>query len=484
MKHLWIIITVLILAVSACKLLEGGMSVEPTPEDVTQVPSAVATTVPVSEEEVGTPTESPTQEAAAPATSQAAIPATGLDQAWLGGFNCGVTLLDSDGQWWGFREEGAELSTDHIFDIAIDSSGKAWIADSLGIRVTDGENWAEISTDFSGGAEAIAIDHASEQVWAVDFKRASVFDGMTWTTHKSRNFGDSDHVDQAKDVAIDPQGRAWVVTASSVAMYDGESWQFWEEGAGLSERYFFETVAAGQDGRIWVGHSNGVLVFDGQGWVDLGPQRLSQVKDVNVAPDGRIWAATWAHGAFVYDGQAWSNYTRENSGIISDRVRSVAFDGQGHVWLGTTWGLSVFDGAEWVSYTMSTSGLAGPCIDAIAIGGNGPVLPQPTVPRLGSVIGLIMLGTEPVEGADIVLCSDKPAMIFSGRHPCADYPFFYEATTDAEGLYTIADIPVGEYQATWRIPEGQWMGYIIGGGKIVVHEGVVTEAYTIDATKR
>jgi len=55
MKHLWIIIAVLILAVLACGLLETGEGVGPAPQEVTQAPSAVATTVPVSEEEVSHP---------------------------------------------------------------------------------------------------------------------------------------------------------------------------------------------------------------------------------------------------------------------------------------------------------------------------------------------------------------------------------------------------------------------------------------------
>ena len=35
---------------------------------------------------------------------QADVPASTIDQAWLGGFGCGVTLLDSGGHWYGFRE--------------------------------------------------------------------------------------------------------------------------------------------------------------------------------------------------------------------------------------------------------------------------------------------------------------------------------------------------------------------------------------------
>lgn len=483
------------LAVGACRIITTGSASATQTAQAEAIATTIGTTltartpeastaVPAPEEEAGPTTEPPTMEAVAPTRPPAGPPSGALDRAWLGGFNCGVTLLDSEGNWWGFREESGALSTDQISDIAIDPSGDAWIADSQDIRVTDGQNWREVSTDFSGGAEAIAIDDASGLIWTVDYRRASVFDGVTWTTHNSRNFGNSDSVDQAKDVAVDPKGHAWVATASSVAMFDGTSWTVWEEGAGFPEQYFIEAIAAGQDGRVWVGHSNGVLVYDGRGWSDLGPGGTPQIQDVAVAADGRVWAATWNDGVMVFDGRAWTTYDRSNSGLVSDRVRAVAFDEQGRVWLGTTWGLSVFDGVNWTGYTMSTSGLAGPCIDTIAVGGNGPALPQPTQPKVGSLTGLITLGTEPVEDASIVLCSDRPGMIFSGPHPCADHPFFYEASTDAEGRYVFTDVPIGEYQATWRVPDGQWMGYMIGGEGFIVREGVLSEAPTVDATPR
>lgn len=483
MKRFWMITFVLMLAIMACELSDTAAELVPSAEEVIDTPLAPQEETKVLPAEDATaPGEPPSAETTAPAQPPAAQPAGEGDQAWMGGFNCGVTLLDNEGQWWGFREESGALSTDQIFGITIDSSGEAWIVDSHGVSTTDGQSWREVGTDFSGGAEAIAIDDVSGRVWTVDYKRASVYDGNAWTTYSSRDFGESENVDLVKDVAIDPQGRAWVATASSVAVFNGEIWEVWEENAGFTERYFIEAIAAGQDGRIWVGHSNGVLFYDGTGWTDPSPDRMTQVKDVAVAPDERVWVATYARGAFAFDGQAWTIYDQSNSGIISDRVRAIAFDNQGRVWLGTTWGLSIFDGANWTNYTMSTSGLAGPCIDTIAVNGNGPVIPQPTDPKVGSLTGMIMIGTQPVEGASLVLCSDKPGMIFSGPHPCADHPFFYEASTNAEGLYTFIDIPIGEYQATWRVPDGKWMAYLIGGGKIVVREGIMNETSTIDAT--
>jgi hypothetical protein len=93
-----------------------------------------------------------------------------------------------------------------------------------------------------------------------------------------------------------------------------------------------------------------------------------------------------------------------------------------------------------------------------------------------------MTGTQPLDGASIVLCSDQPSMLYSGAHPCTGHPFFYEAATDAQGRYTFNEIPIGEYQATWCAPDENWMAYIFGGGKIEVLEGILNEAPVIDAT--
>jgi hypothetical protein len=97
-------------------------------------------------------------------------------------------------------------------------------------------------------------------------------------------------------------------------------------------------------------------------------------------------------------------------------------------------------------------------------------------------MGLIMLGTQPVQGASVVLCTDLPGMIFSGPHPCADHLFSYEATTDADGRYAFVDIPIGEYYITWLVPDGEWK-FFIGGDKLVVLEGIINEAPVIDAAE-
>ena len=67
----------------------------------------------------------------------------------------------------------------------------------------------------------------------------------------------------------------------------------------------------------------------------------------------------------------WITYTATNSGLVSNRVFSIAIDGNGDKWFGTDGGVSKFDGNTWTTYTTSNSGLADNWVSAIAIDENG-----------------------------------------------------------------------------------------------------------------
>ena len=62
--------------------------------------------------------------------------------------------------------------------------------------------------------------------------------------------------------------------------------------------------------------------------------------------------------------QDWENFTRENSPLVSDQVRSVCIDKYGVKWFGTDSGLTSFNGSQWHSYT-GEGNLAGNPINEI-----------------------------------------------------------------------------------------------------------------------
>jgi ligand-binding sensor domain-containing protein len=64
-------------------------------------------------------------------------------------------------------------------------------------------------------------------------------------------------------------------------------------------------------------------------------------------------------------------YNKANSGLPSNRIRSIAIDGSGNKWIGTRNGLAKFDGINWTVYNTSNSGLHENSVLSIAIDGSG-----------------------------------------------------------------------------------------------------------------
>ena len=63
---------------------------------------------------------------------------------------------------------------------------------------------------------------------------------------------------------------------------------------------------------------------------------------------GHVWVGTSA-GLSRFDGQQWTTFTTED-GLADGLIYSLVVDGQGHVWVRSFNGLSHFDGQRWTSY--------------------------------------------------------------------------------------------------------------------------------------
>ena len=126
-------------------------------------------------------------------------------------------------------------------------------------------------------------------------------------------------------------------------------------------------LAVARDGPVyWFGTEAGLARYDGAEWQQFGtgagstePQLLglptAPVYDLAVGSDGRLWAATGA-GAAVYNGQTWTSFTATTSGLVDNRVLSLAIgphpEGD-QVWFGTGDGVSRLDTASgtWTSFS-------------------------------------------------------------------------------------------------------------------------------------
>ena len=81
---------------------------------------------------------------------------------------------------------------------------------------------------------------------------------------------------------------------------------------------------------------------------------------------GNKWISTLNTGVYKFDNTNWITYDTSNSGIASNRVNDVAFEGS-VAWFATQNGISRFDGNTWLNYNVENSGLPGDTVLCIYI---------------------------------------------------------------------------------------------------------------------
>jgi hypothetical protein len=89
-----------------------------------------------------------------------------------------------------------------------------------------------------------------------------------------------------------------------------------------------------------------------------------------VDPGNGIWTGFAVYGAGNWNGSAWTIYNSSNSGLPSDSVTAIAFEGNGDGWFGTKLGAAFKQGGNWTVYNTGNSGLPANIITAIYIDGN------------------------------------------------------------------------------------------------------------------
>jgi hypothetical protein len=379
----------------------------------------------------------------------------GTGFACMGTFGSGMTCLDESG-WHTFNESNSPLGGDQIDDMALCPDDRIFLAHTFGVSVFDGQNWNELPDGDFYSADAVACD-ALSRIWVAHWEGASYYDGSTWTKHSSELMATGDAATGlVNDIAVSPDGTVWTVTSNSVAHYDGAQWTVYQQGQGLDDLYFFSSILVDSTGAPWAAHSSGLLTFDGSNWSNIENSDISSIDDIFIDSRDWVWVAT-LRGVYVYHDAGWSNYNMSNSGLSTDSARSVFVDDNGRLWVGTQWGLNIFDGESWTTYHMHTSGLADHDIEDIVVAGGGPSLPALMSKATGSISGSIVFANgDPLGDAQIEACVEILGFMYFGSSPCSDQPYLANSSTDASGVFTLTDLPVGNYVLTVQLPDESW----------------------------
>jgi len=181
------------------------------------------------------------------------------------------------------------------------------------------------------------------------------------------SIGEGFHGQQITGITEDQESNIWFATDQGVVLYD---WSENDEGGKRFTNYSdslyfggqrFWSIFADDNNAIWAGSARSIYRFDGEAW---SPFKLPYPEEVtgsfitsgtswSISQDsaGNMWFSTNGHGAFRYDGQAFTQYSKKD-GLTDDSVDHILEDRDGNMWFGTRFGgVSLFDGGHFTNFT-------------------------------------------------------------------------------------------------------------------------------------
>jgi len=230
--------------------------------------------------------------------------------------------------------------------LTTDSQGGAWTAS--GNRVDHIYQATVVFYEFDEYLEAIAAA-PDGTIWCSSWDRwLWRFDGQMWNPVA----GCPERV--AYQICFEPDGTGWFAYDSVLGRYSDGEWTLFEENAPGNAA----DVAVGSPGEVWITDGNlahrfqdGVLVHS-YGPDDGLPAYTATF--VDVGPDGRVWVGSYCYGVSMFDGDQWTVFNTQNSGLPCNDTTGVAASPDGTVCICTQSGLAVYKDGVWAIYAGET----------------------------------------------------------------------------------------------------------------------------------
>jgi len=292
---------------------------------------------------------------------------------WFGIENGGVARLDRRGQRFHLLQGNQKLRFKDsirkriIRSVNLDRRGHLWIGyQQSGLDHYDGESYRTFQKLLKGPESLIdnhvtAISpHRADGLWIGTLAGLSRYDGQKFThyVHK-RNNGNSISGNNISALATDTHGGVWIgVHGKGVDYFDGKNFTRYSYGrnnrARFPSRYPQYLLPDISGSGVWVGgHNTGLVHIDRlSGSIETflpQPRKPrsplhNKVRQLARDADGLLWLATNT-GVFAFDPKTktFKRHLTSADGLLSNTIMNVSVDDSGKIWIASIRGLSQFD---------------------------------------------------------------------------------------------------------------------------------------------
>ncbi len=227
----------------------------------------------------------------------------------------------ASGQITQLTHADSPLPQNRFTAVATDPAGNVWmLPDHGGLLRYDGTNWTLYEPDFyyfefTGLAVAGIND-----IWLSSYYGLVHFNGSAFTDVLGSSYFDFSSV---QGLTLDRLGRVWFVA-----------------------EYYWEPV-------LFLG----IFCWDGTSLTEYDGAPLNSPGEAKLAFDvnNELWVGTLDFGLAHWTGNEWIMHNTQNSGLLNNEVRDLAFDATGTLWAATYSGTSAFDGVTWTNFTAQNS---------------------------------------------------------------------------------------------------------------------------------
>ena len=269
---------------------------------------------------------------------------------WFGTDGLGLTMYDGQ-RWRNWQPENSALRDDAIRGMDV-SQGKVYLGlfgcgGCGGVAIYDVAKdqwmnlWPEESELSDGGVGGITLSPQGNLYLPTSAGQLDIYDNGDWQ-HITMPAKSEYMLTDSRDGVFDQSGNFWVATDAGLWKYTGNEWQTALQDMTVTD------LAFDQAGRLWAATSRGLAVLDlDDQWYFYNaaggyPAELERVEKVKIDAAGRVWAVS-LYGVLIFNGQEWQVIP---SAVVDETYweGDIAFDVQGHAWIGTSDGAALFTG--------------------------------------------------------------------------------------------------------------------------------------------